>query len=214
MSGRLDQREARLEVITSLGRDVRPITPTLGAGVALPLVASGEEVAMELDSPITTSTPHTNSITTLTTSLQDFLTTISTLLQSLNQHLAHLTTESINETYLATEHDREVHRIVQEVIVTNTSHLKEGSGMGGNLGGWKENLAGLGKKLVGTTSSGSGSGSGGSGNGGLAGLLSPRRGEGEAMEVDFMAGTAGASGGGGAGMSARQNKRGRIDPKA
>ncbi|KDE04363.1 hypothetical protein MVLG_05242 [Microbotryum lychnidis-dioicae p1A1 Lamole] len=126
--GRLDQHRARIEITSSIGRDVRsdPITEPVKATSDTSLSPSAPTTEMEVDPSATAPTPSTridttslipessHSIASMTTSLSSWLVTISSLLSSLDRHLAQLTADGINELRAQQEHDKAVQKVIDE----------------------------------------------------------------------------------------------------
>ncbi|SGY62907.1 BQ5605_C007g04752 [Microbotryum silenes-dioicae] len=126
--GRLDQHRARIEITSSIGRDVRsdPITEPVKATSDTSLSPSAPTTEMEVDPSATAPTPSTridttslipessHSIASMTTSLSSWLVTISSLLSSLDRHLAQLTADGINDLRAQQEHDKAVQKVIDE----------------------------------------------------------------------------------------------------
>lgn len=160
VTGRLDQKEARLEVMSSLGRDVR--------SVAAPATAPESEL-MEIDSRAS-DVNAAPSIDSLTASLTAWLTTITNLLSSLDRHLAKLAADAVNSLNVQEEHEKAVQSMITEVESSKSAtekdkdkapHQREHSGGGGGSG-WRESV---GRFVGGAIGGGSGSGAGGGGLG-------------------------------------------------
>ncbi|ORY89057.1 hypothetical protein BCR35DRAFT_276155, partial [Leucosporidium creatinivorum] len=192
LKGRLDQREGRLQVLSSIGRDVRP-------AVTLPVPSAAEGEPMEVDAPapeVSEGAGGAPSIAHLTASLTSWLSTIRTLLTSLETHLHSTAATSLAEAEAVQQQNAQIEKMVQEVAAKSGKGKGE-SGEGGGGGGWKEGImGGVGKVLGSVSGGGAGGGEGdvemddgaGGGVGGKGGPKSP------------------SNGGGGAG---RQRKRGR-----
>ncbi|GAA5976108.1 hypothetical protein JCM21900_006779 [Sporobolomyces salmonicolor] len=162
LTGRLDQKESRLQVVSSLGRDVRPSTSS-------PSPAGAD--AMQLDSssaaPTSTSAP---SIASLHASLTSWLDTISKVLSSLDQHIASLTAAALNSSARALAHEEKVKAMVVEVA-KSAAGSKEGKA------GWKETASTARSGIMGASGGGGGgataAGGGGGGGGGDMDVDSP-----------------------------------------
>ncbi|KAL8293471.1 hypothetical protein RQP46_000172 [Phenoliferia psychrophenolica] len=129
LTGRLDQKEARLEVVSGLGRDVRPVATSVAA-------LSLADDAMEVDADATATTPAAgaHSITSLTTNLSAWLSTIGSLLTALERHLGTIAADSVNDVNLRTEQDKAVGEMVTEVSAASKDG-KDKNGGGNILGG-------------------------------------------------------------------------------
>ncbi|BGO93818.1 hypothetical protein NBRC10512_004607 [Rhodotorula toruloides] len=187
LTGRLDQKGSRLEVLSSVGRDVRPA----------PVSASSDEASMQVDSSASTSIASAPSISTLTASLTSWLETISSLLSSLDKHIAALQASAINASQEQLEHEKRVRAVAEEVAASAGKKEKGksgGTGAGGEPAAWKS-PGGVGDMDV--DSGLPGGLFGGGGSSGMRGLppLSPGGG--------FGGGNGGNSGG-------RTRKRGRM----
>ncbi|GAA6029008.1 hypothetical protein JCM8097_001549 [Rhodosporidiobolus ruineniae] len=195
LTGRLDQKAQRLEVLTAHGRDVRPAPSA--APAAAPPAAGGDD--MQVDSTASTSTPGANpsasgaapSVPDLTASLTSFLSRLSNLLASLDQHLSTLHAAALNTASVQQAHEEKVRARVEEVQKSGGGGGKGGKGgaaasafqsfAAGGVGGSSEGM---------DVDSGPGyGGAGGSGGGGPREMMSP--------------------GGGGGGSGGRARKRGR-----
>ena len=109
---------------TSLGRDVRPS----------PSLPPTDEQPMDLDpSPITA--PQAHSIPTLASALTAWLSTIGTLLRSLDHHLASIAANAVNDAGRRAGYEQKVQEMVAEV-----SKAKEGKEKESNGGGWKDTV--------------------------------------------------------------------------
>lgn len=187
LTGRLDQKEARLEVISGVGRDVRPLPPP---------ASDAMEVDTTAAAPAESSVAH--SVPSLTASLTLWLSTIGTLLSSLDRHLAKIAADAVNDATAKSEQER----AVLDMVNTVSTSTKEGKDKGGNtLGGgggggggstsWTRDMA---SGILGKLTGGGGGGS-----------------KGEDMDVD--AGGSTASGRGvksPSGVGGRTRKRGRM----
>lgn len=143
LKGRLDQREGRLEVMSSLGRDVRPSTSAEPSASAAAAPAEGEP--MEVDAEGSTSTSaQSPSIATLTTALTSWLTTIQTLLSSLDRHIAKVGADSVNSTTALAEQNAAVEKMVAEV----SKSKDKGSSKDAGDSGWKDSLMGAAGKVL------------------------------------------------------------------
>lgn len=111
---------------TSLGRDVRP-SPTL---------PPTDEQPMDLD-PSPASAPKAHSIPTLASALTAWLSTIGTLLSSLDHHLAAIAANAVNDAERRAEYEQRVQGMVAEVSKAKEGKEKESSG-----GGWKDTVGG------------------------------------------------------------------------
>lgn len=108
----MDQKESRLEVIASLGRDVRP--------VALSPVAATTSEVMDLDRQnLIAST--SQSIPSLTVALTSFLSNIAAVLNSLDIHLNAIAAKSINDLSRAKYHKELVEHGLLQVVPTTHS---------------------------------------------------------------------------------------------
>lgn len=156
LKGRLDQREARLEVLSSIGRDVRPFALPVTAAA---ITASGEGgEPMELDSNAESSSSSSKKVTSpsvqsLTTDLGAWLSTIRMLLTSLDRHIAEANADAVNQAAELGEHQEAVERMAGEV---EKNKGKGGSGKEEGSGGWKESLLGGVGKFVGAATGGGG----------------------------------------------------------
>ncbi|BGP26617.1 COP9 signalosome complex subunit 7 [Rhodotorula toruloides] len=192
LTGRLDQKGSRLEVLTSVGRDVRPAPASSAADEA-------DEASMQVDSSASTLTSIASapSIATLTASLTGWLETISSLLSSLDKHIAALQASAINASQEQLEHEKRVRAVAEEVAASAGKTEKGKGGGAGSDGGeasaWKS-PSNVGDMDV--DSSLPGGFFGGEGGSGMRGLppLSP----------------GGGFGGGGGNSGGRTRKRGRM----
>lgn len=135
LSGRLDQKQARLEVMSSLGRDVRAST------------SAAAPEAMELDAASSSGAP---SIESLTTSLTAWLTTVTYLLSSLDRHLATLAADAVNDANLQSEHEKAVESTLAEV--QSKAKDKDGGGKDRDKdkgSSWTDNVVGGIGRIVG-----------------------------------------------------------------
>ncbi|BGP02218.1 PCI domain-containing protein [Rhodotorula toruloides] len=188
LTGRLDQKGSRLEVLSSVGRDVRPA----------PVASSSDEASMQVDSSTSTSIASAPSISTLTASLTSWLETISSILSSLDKHIAALQASAINASQEQLKHEKRVRAVAEEVAASAGKKEKGKSGGAGGGGGeaaWKS-PGGVGDMDVDSGLPGGFFSSGGGGSG-MRGLppLSPGGGFG---------------GGGGGNSGGRTRKRGRM----
>lgn len=168
MSGRLDQRLARLEVTTTTGRDVRPVELPKIKEIESSSTSRGDNMEVDGGAIASTSTliNTSHSITSLTRNLQDFLSTISNLLNSLEQNLAILQSDAINDITIKTEHDNLISNLVQDLIKNKekeSNHSNNnGNNGGGAGGGWKDSMGSIGSAFSGIgrkiTNSGNSSG--------------------------------------------------------
>ncbi|BGP34253.1 hypothetical protein JCM10296v2_006068 [Rhodotorula toruloides] len=189
LTGRLDQKGSRLEVLSSVGRDVRPA----------PAASSSDEASMQVDSWASTVIASAPSISTLTASLTSWLETISSLLSSLDKHIVALQASAINASQEQLEHEKHVRAVAEEVAASAGKKDKGKSGGAGGGGGeaaWKS-PGGVGDMDVDSGLPGGFFSSGGGGSG-MRGMppLSPGGGFG--------------GGGGGNGGGGRTRKRGRM----
>ncbi|GAA5901125.1 hypothetical protein JCM5296_006278 [Sporobolomyces johnsonii] len=180
LTGRLDQKESRLQVVSSLGRDVRPSPSSLSR-------PTSDEAAMQLDpsSSSSSSTCAAPSIASLHTALTSWLDTISTVLSSLDQHIAALTAAAVNSSARALAHEEKVRAMVADVARTPAGS-KDGKV------GWKETVS---KAVGGIGGASAGGGGGGGGD----------------MDVDSPLGAGGVTRGpmSPGGAAGRTRKRGR-----
>ncbi|KAK4050745.1 hypothetical protein OIO90_004967 [Microbotryomycetes sp. JL221] len=122
MTGRLDQKEARVEVLTSIGRDVKPSTSSATTTLA---AASGATEAMEVDAnSINVTHEATPTVETLTLILSTWLSTITSLLSSLDQHLQHLTNEANDVKTRSNERDQHIQQVIDEVVKSSGKDAK------------------------------------------------------------------------------------------
>jgi COP9 signalosome complex subunit 7 len=145
LSGRLDQKEARLEVMSSLGRDVRATVPC----------PDPESMEVDLSSSTGGAAPSTES---LTASLTAWLSTITNVLSSLDRHLATLAADAVNSVTAQEEHEIAVQIMVAEVESSSKSAKdkeKEGSGSS-----WRDSVGRLVGGAVGSSSGAVGGSSG------------------------------------------------------
>lgn len=168
-SGRLDQKEARVEIVSSIGRDVRPVPPPSAPAPAhgLPTIGGApltseinSHVAMDLDlpsgsssgsNPVATHSLASPSIPSLSHALKDWLLTISSLLHSLDHKINALTVESINAREYKVEHEKIVTSLVADHAGGKGKERQaqgpgqeQVSGSGG--GGWDRNRDQKGEK--------------------------------------------------------------------
>lgn len=129
LTGRLDQKGSRLEVLSSVGRDVRPAP-----------ASSSDDASMQVDSSPSTSTASAPSISSLTASLTSWLETISSLLSSLDKHIAALQASAINASQEQLEHEKRV-RAVAEEVMASSGKKEKGKGAGASSGGGGEGSA-------------------------------------------------------------------------
>lgn len=158
LSGRLDQKEARLEVMSSLGRDVRATVPC----------PDPESMEVDLSSSTGGAAPSTES---LTASLTAWLSTITNVLSSLDRHLATLAADAVNSVTAQEEHEIAVQIMVAEVESSSKSakdkekekekdphsHSREQQGSGSS---WKDSVGRLVGGAVGSSSGAVGGSSG------------------------------------------------------
>ncbi|SCV71647.1 BQ2448_3235 [Microbotryum intermedium] len=149
-NGRLDQHRARVEITSSIGRDVRSDSPPKESKASSESTRRAQvstsvppTTAMEVDPSAAAPAPSaqvdttslipesSHSIASMTTSLSSWIMTISTLLTSLDRHLAQLTADGINELRSQQEHDKAVQAVLDE-------NGKESTITGGILGKGKE----------------------------------------------------------------------------
>lgn len=208
MSGRLDQKEARLEISSGLGRDVRPSPPALST---LSIAATADDTPMELDNAVASASTSNmaHSVHSLTSALQNWLMSIGTILSSLDHHIGTSIADAVNETKRAAHCDQFIEAAVADI----TKGKEKADAASWNMG------AGRGKVLGGvalargaSSASVEGTAAGGAEDDAAA----------DAMEVDDGAGGAdadGVEGEGGApvrgakssaGASSRTRKRGRM----
>ncbi|GAA6005069.1 uncharacterized protein JCM10292_005551 [Rhodotorula paludigena] len=159
LTGRLDQREQRLEVLSAQGRDVRP-SPSPAAAVP------AADESMQLDAPPSTSAPApapAQTTSTLLSSLLAFQRTLAALLDSLNAHVQHLHAASVAATERAAAHERRV-RVAAEAVHSNKDGAAAGK-KGGARGGAAAAAAatGAGEGEMDVDGSGSAAGSGAAG---------------------------------------------------
>ncbi|KAM0750157.1 hypothetical protein T439DRAFT_343087 [Meredithblackwellia eburnea MCA 4105] len=202
LRGRLDQKECRLEVISGLGRDVRPSSVPVASTSATPAPASTPADAMEVDDSTATSSAGSSeqlsahSIQALTQSLTSWLSSIAALLGSLDKHIATLSADMVNDAAFKIEQEKAVNDMITEV---NTAKEKEGKEKEKEKGGDKDKGSARAGSWV--TEAGS--------------LLSRMTGGAAARDTDMeVDGAAGSSAGRGVkspgGVSGRTRKRGRI----
>ncbi|GAA5967038.1 hypothetical protein JCM3765_003686 [Sporobolomyces pararoseus] len=113
-SGRLDQKSQQFEILSSLGRDVKPITTTTFTS-EMDLEEEEEEG----------STPSVGgeapSISSLLNSLTNWEKKIENLLKSLDQILLTLNSNSINQSNKSLQHEQKVWEIVNQIAGTKAA---------------------------------------------------------------------------------------------
>ncbi|KAM0790827.1 hypothetical protein ACM66B_004672 [Microbotryomycetes sp. NB124-2] len=144
MTARLDQKMARLEVLTTIGRDVKQSTSS-GAAVAQGKTAatatSTSTEPMELDSTLNNAS--TPTVQALTETLSAWLMTISTLLASLDHNIITLSDQAAQEKVATANKDQRIKQVIEEVSKAKdkeSSTLAKGKGfaaavMGAATGG-------------------------------------------------------------------------------
>ncbi|GAA6011125.1 hypothetical protein JCM11491_006735 [Sporobolomyces phaffii] len=131
---RLDQKARQLEILSSLGRDVKPVTAPASAPESMQLDPSSSS-----STSTTTSAP---SISTLLSSLEAWQRKIDSLLASLDSHLATLHANAVNQTQKSLEHEQKVRDMVKEVAGAKAAKGKGGAAAkdaavsGGLPAGW------------------------------------------------------------------------------
>ncbi|GJN92353.1 hypothetical protein Rhopal_005383-T1 [Rhodotorula paludigena] len=128
LTGRLDQREQRLEVLSAQGRDVRP-SPSRSAAVP----AADESMQLDAPSSAAPAPAPAQTTSTLLSSLVAFQRTLAALLDSLNAHVQHLHAASVAATERAAAHERRV-RAAAEAVHSNKDGAVAGK-KGGARGG-------------------------------------------------------------------------------
>ncbi|KAI5481402.1 phenylacetyl-CoA ligase [Pseudohyphozyma bogoriensis] len=155
LDGRLDQKEQRLEVIFAQGRDVRPVTFSTGSTTAT--ATSGGDEAMDLDGAgagtgaravevIGGEASTSHSVESLTSSLTAWLSTITTLLSSLDAHLAKLAADDINEATALAEHEEYVRNVANDVSNSKDKekdNSKKDKDAGGGTSSWMGTASGM-----------------------------------------------------------------------
>ncbi|SCZ89018.1 BZ3500_MvSof-1268-A1-R1_Chr1-1g00897 [Microbotryum saponariae] len=206
--GRLDQHRARIEITSSIGRDVRsdPITEPVKAASDTQLSASAPTptptTEMEVDPSAAGPTPSTridttslllessHSIASMTNSLSSWLVMISSLLTSLDHHLARLTADGINDLRAQHEHDKAVQKVIDENGKDSTTMNTAGTVGKGKERERRSGAGVLGSHVHSSDPSGGGASSGaGTRGGGAASLVSAGavgRGEGDGELVGDM----------------------------
>ncbi|POY72316.1 hypothetical protein BMF94_4618 [Rhodotorula taiwanensis] len=149
LTGRLDQKHSRLEVVTSLGRDVRRTT-TNGADDSA-TISGGD--AMQVDSRAATATTsgggttsrRAPSLASLHATLSSWQATLLNLIHSLEDHLGAIHAETVNGAQVKYEHEQRVREVAAQVANKGEGG-KGGKGKGssamtaaggGGGGGWK-----------------------------------------------------------------------------
>lgn len=128
LTGRLDQKHSRLEVVTSRGRDVRPAETSTPAPGAAPAAADGPPSAsdaMQVDLRSGTATPRTAapsaptprapSLASLHATLSSWQSTLLNLIRSLEDHLGAVQAEAVNSAQRRYEHEERVRALAKEV---------------------------------------------------------------------------------------------------
>ncbi|GAA6061965.1 hypothetical protein JCM10212_005209 [Sporobolomyces blumeae] len=187
ISGRLDQKNGRFEIMSCLGRDVRASSSKS---------AQGEHEEMQLDSadPSTTAstratTPASEhganapSVSSLLASLKAWQARIDGLLQSLDQHVGKLVADSVNVQKKSLEHEAKVKEMVFEIRDKSQGGGRRGGGgtvpVGGGGGEMDVDapIEGTGRSLRGAASHGpGGTGGAGAAGGSPAGHRARKRG--------------------------------------
>lgn len=234
MSGKMDQRAKRLEVISCIGRDVQPNTPSSSTASASASIAAPIDVAqsMDLDNTASSSTlppivapsvpskrlpeGSAHTLSSLTSSLQNWQSTITSLLQSLDFHIAQISSNAINQLSIDAIYTEEVQKTLADVSKPSTSAGKSvekstekgsgdffrltgggGGGAGAGIAGGIEASPGMGSIDTAVPSSAFGNFPT---NSATAATDSIPEEEGGEMEIDPV----------GKGTSTRKTKRGRI----
>ena len=149
---------------------------------------------MEVDTAGPATAGGAHSIASLSTSLSAWLTTIGSLLQALERHLATIAANSINDATSRADQDKAVLDMVNEVgAASNKDKEKSGGNVLGGSSSWTRDLS---AGLMGKFGLGGGSGGGGGGGG--------------SNDQDTDMGGPASGGRGGKGGNTRARKRGRI----
>ncbi|GAA5940622.1 PCI domain-containing protein [Sporobolomyces koalae] len=214
---KLDQKALRLEILSSLGRDVQrePSSRTSSSATMTEIVSSEGDSSMQqpqLERGVTTTTP---SIDSLLSSLHSWQSKIDHLLTSLDRHMATLQAQTINHTQRSIEQEQRVRDMVTFVAANQDG--KNSKLAGGGAGKSREpSWTNAGSSTRGATSRGDTNPTMSRSQSGI--IASQGRGDeaGFAMEVDsdLMSGglernDAGTGGGGGTASGHRARKRGR-----
>ncbi|GAA5883009.1 hypothetical protein JCM3774_001758 [Rhodotorula dairenensis] len=160
LTGRLDQKHSRLEVVTLTGRDVRPLVtldgeddeaPSSSLSTAPTASTAADSNAMQVDSTATataTSTPTATSgptrrrpapaapsIASLHATLSSWHRTLQDLTRSLELHLGAVHAEAVNTATAHLEHEQRVRAVVDAVAAGGVSSGGGNKGAGGGGGG-------------------------------------------------------------------------------
>ncbi|KAK4050827.1 hypothetical protein OIV83_003249 [Microbotryomycetes sp. JL201] len=122
MTARLDQKLARLEVLTTIGRDVKQSTSSVGEAKTI------ASESMEVDTVSTASAP---TVQALTDTLSTWLSTIHTLLASLDQHIVSLSDQATSQKTAEANRDAQIKQVIEEVAKAKekeSSTLAKGKG--------------------------------------------------------------------------------------
>ncbi|GAA5991650.1 hypothetical protein JCM10908_001073 [Rhodotorula pacifica] len=234
LTGRLDQKHSRLEVVTSHGRDVRATSHAAAAA------ADSDSNAMQVDnngngnsataaaSRPTASRRAAPSISSLQATLLSWQTTLSNLIRSLEDNLGTIHAQSINDAQLKYQHEERVKGVVEVVAAGGGGNVKNEKGTTGGgaarnkllqqAGAVTSAAGGGGKTGAAMDETGTGkmdldeSDQGPSAGAAAAAAASGQRGGGGLATPQTPEGSSGGGGGGhgGSGSMGRTRKRGRI----
>lgn len=134
MSGKMDQRSKRLEVISCIGRDVQPNPPSSSAApTTVGSITDTVSVPQSMDLDNTTSTsvvpvPHkrlpqgtAHTLSSLTSSLQHFQSRIATILHSLDFHIAQTSANAINDLQYDARFAEDVNRTITDLAKSSST---------------------------------------------------------------------------------------------